>query len=139
MAGKSIVDVRELKKFATKLEKAANGKLKKQFAVWLEAVGMEFLGVVQDEIIRLGVVDTRRLLNSFSRGNGDCVFKMKNNALLLEVGTNVEYAAIVNDGHKLVNSSWWEGYHYFDLSIVTFEKILPASLEKRLQEWLDEF
>ncbi|WP_373325627.1 HK97 gp10 family phage protein [Sporomusa paucivorans] len=139
MAGKSKVDIRELKRFAAKLEKAADGELKRQFAVWLEAVGMEFLGVVQDEIIRLGVVDTRRLLNSFSRGNSDCVFRIRDDVLVLDVGTNVEYAAEVNDGHKLPNGRWWEGYHYFDLSIAIFEKILPASLEKRLQEWLDEF
>ncbi len=139
MAGKSKVDIRELKRFAAKLEKAADGDLKRQFAVWLEAVGMEFLGVVQDEIIRLGVVDTRRLLSSFSRGNSDCVFRIRDDVLVLDVGTNVEYASEVNDGHKLVNGGWWEGYHYFDLSIAIFEKILPASLEKRLQEWLDEF
>lgn len=139
MAGKSKVDIRELKRFAAKLEKAADGELKKQFAVWLEAVGMEFLGVVQDEVIRLGVVDTRRLLNSFSRGSSDCVFKIRDDVLVLDVGTNVEYASEVNDGHKLPSGRWWEGYHYFDLSIAIFEKILPASLEKRLQEWLDEF
>lgn len=139
MAGKSKVDIRELKRFAAKLEKAADGDLKKQFAVWLEAVGMVFLGVVQDEVIRLEVVDTRRLLNSFSRGNSDCVFKIRGDALILNVGTNVIYASYVNDGHKLINGLWWEGYHYFDISIKEFEKLLPASLEKRLQKWLDEF
>lgn len=133
------VDIHGFKEFTDKLKSAVSGDLKKHYDLWLEAAGMEFLGIVQDEIIRLKVVDTRRLLNSFGRGDSDCIFKLSNGGLSLEIGTNVVYAAAVNDGHKLRNGKWWEGYHYFDISLSIFEKILTASLEKKLQEWLDTF
>ncbi|MBP2635552.1 MAG: bacteriophage HK97-gp10, tail-component family protein [Firmicutes bacterium] len=136
MAKNSKVGINELKKFAKRLEDAANRDLKRQYNVWLEAIGMEFLGIVQDQIIRLGVVDTRRLLNSFNRGNGDCVFELNQSNLVLKIGTNIEYAAYVNDGHKLPNDQWWEGYHYFDISITILEKIIAASLERKMVQWL---
>lgn len=133
------VDIKGLDEFLKKLKVASGKELQVNYKLWLEAVGMEFLGIVQDEIIRLKVVDTRRLLNSFSRSGSDCVFRMTNNGLALEIGTNVDYAVYVNDGHKLRGGGWWEGYHYFDISLEIFEKILAVSLEKKLQEWLDTF
>ncbi len=133
------VDIEGLKEFSQKLEEAASSDLIKQYNLWLEAAGMEFLDLVQDEIIRLKVVDTRRLLNSFGRTDSDCIFELTDKGLKLEIGTNVEYATHVNDGHNLKGGGWWEGYHYFDISVKVFEKILAASLEKKLQEWLDEF
>lgn len=164
MAKKNInADLSELKEFVQRLENAANGDLRKQYGVWLEALGMEFLNTVQDEIIRLKVLDTRRLLNSFSRGDSDCVFEMDAEGLKLTIGTNVEYAGWVNDGHfagstkmfyntksgkrfmaRNVKNLWYgqerwiEGYHYFDISISIFEKIMAASLEKKLNEWLKQ-
>lgn len=162
------INIEELKRFSQKLEKAANAELKKQYAIWLEALGLEFLDVVQDEIIRLGVVDTRRLLNSFDKSDSECVFEMNNQGLSLVVGTNVEYAAWSNDGHwlnpkgqekrwvpghwtnkgfqydkssktgMLLKQRWIEGYHYFDISKVVFEKILAVSMEKKVYKWLNE-
>ncbi len=132
------VDIRELKAFAQKLKKAANEDLRKQYNIWLEALGMEFISIVQDEIIRLRVVETRRLLNSFSRGNSDCVFEITDQGMSLMIGTNVEYASWVNDGHQLANGRWWEGYHYFDISIAIFEKIVAASMERKVKKWLEE-
>ena len=133
------VDIEGLKEFSQKLKEAAGGDLIKQYNLWLEAAGMEFLDIVQDEIIRLKVVDTRRLLNSFTRSDSDCVFELNDKGLKLEIGTSVEYSTYVNDGHNLKGGGWWEGYHYFDISLMVFEKILVASMEKKLQEWLDEF
>lgn len=169
MAKKNIkADFSELKGFVQRLNDAANGDLKKQYNIWLEAIGMGFLGIIQDEIIRLEVEDTRRLLNSFSRGNSDCVFEMDSTGLKLTIGTNVEYAGWVNDGHwtnppgvakrwvpgtwqgktfvydknaktgMLLKQHWIEGYHYFDVSITIFEKILTVSLERNLNEWLNQ-
>lgn len=132
------IDIKELKAFAKKLERAANGELKRQYNVWLEALGMEFLDIIQDEIIRLKVVDTRRLLKSFNRNNSDCVFEMTDHGMSLTIGTNVEYASWVNDGHKLANGGWWEGYHYFDISMAIFEKIVAASMERKVVRWLEE-
>ncbi|HWR07103.1 HK97 gp10 family phage protein [Sporomusa sp.] len=157
------VDINGLKEFSQKLKAAADGDLIKQYNLWLEAAGMEFLDIVQDEIIRLKVVDTRRLLNSFTRSDSDCIFKLTGKGLKLEIGTNIEYAQWVNDGHYIGSKKltiktkngrklalrniknwvgkrkWIEGYHYFDISLEVFEKILVTSMEKKLQEWLDEF
>ena len=133
------VDIRGLSAFRRRLKAATNGELHDKYNVWLEAMGMQFLDVVQDEIIRLGVVDTRRLLNSFDKSDSGCVFNITNNGLTLKVGTNVQYAQWVNDGHKLRGHGWWEGYHYFDVSLSVFERIFKASLERKLQEWLNTF
>ena len=85
------------------LQKAASGDLKKEFAVWLEAMGMEFLDLVQDEIIRTETVDTRRLLNSFDRGDGDNVWQLDEGGLKLEIGTSLSYAQLANDGHFTID------------------------------------
>ena len=163
------IDLRGLDEFRKRLRQAASGELKDQFNIWLEAMGMEFLDVIQDNIIRLGVTDTRALLTSFKRGESDCIFEITNNGLTLKVGTNIQYAQIVNDGHwttppgkaerwvpgkwngdkfeydknsktgMLLKRKWVKGYHYFDVSLLTFERIFKASLERNLQEWLDTF
>lgn len=92
-----------LDQFIKQLKSASNGDLQKQFTDWLEAMGMEFLDLVQDEIIRTETVDTRRLLNSFNRGDADNIWSITNGGMRLEVGTNVKYAEYVNDGHFTVD------------------------------------
>lgn len=170
------VNTDELKKFFSRLSAASNGPFKEQVAVWFDAMGMEFLDVIQDEIIRKGVVDTRLLLNSFQKSTKGNVWKISDRGLTLEVGTNVKYAQYVNDGHWTVKSSsrgafntkggvarWvpgvWQGskfvykkgaktgmllkqkfvpgYHYWESAMVIFEKIFQASLDKKLQQWMD--
>lgn len=97
-----------------KLKNAANGGLKEQMALWLEGMGMEFLDIVQDEIIRTGTTDTRRLLNSFNKGTAassiktkesDHIWTITNGGLTLEIGTNVDYASYANDGHFTIDPS----------------------------------
>lgn len=95
--------IKGLDELIKKLEKAANGGLKAQMALWLEAMGMEFLDVVQDEIIGTKTVDTRLLLNSFKRGDSDNVFELKSGGLMLHIGTNINYASYVNDGHFTID------------------------------------
>ncbi|MGE6260873.1 HK97 gp10 family phage protein [Heyndrickxia sporothermodurans] len=97
--------IKGLEELINKLNRAANGGLKEQMALWLEGMGMEFLDVIQDEIIRTNTVDTRLLLNSFKRGDGENVFELKSGGLVLHVGTNVEYASYVNDGHFSIDPS----------------------------------
>ncbi|MCM3239053.1 HK97 gp10 family phage protein [Heyndrickxia oleronia] len=102
-----------------KLKNAANGGLKEQMALWLEAIGMEFLDIVQEEIIRTETVDFRNLLNSFKKGDSENVFELKSGGLALHIGTNLEYASFANDGHFTIDPSknqdrrWvpgrWEG------------------------------
>lgn len=70
---------------------------------------MEFLDLIQDEIIRTETTDTRWLLNSFQRGHSENVWSISNGGLTLEVGTNVNYATYANDGH-MQNSRFVPGY-----------------------------
>lgn len=105
-----------LTEFIASIDKAANGDLEKQLKSWLEAMGMEFLDLIQDEIIRTGSVDTRRLLNSFEKGDRENYWSISDGGLTLDVGTNVDYATYVNDGHFTIDPSkgkdrrWVPGY-----------------------------
>lgn len=167
MAVKAVtVDCSELEDFFKKLDRAGKGDLKKEFKKYIGALGTEFLRVVEDEIIRLEVMDTRLLLNSFHKGTGGNVWIMSNGGLTLEVGTNVEYASYVNDGHwtnkkgqatrwvpgiwngdrfvytpgaktgMLLKQKWVEGRHYFDSAVNIIEQMLPGFMERKIEEWL---
>ncbi len=156
-------EIEGLEAFAKALGDAANGGLQEQYTLWLEAMGMEFLDLIQDEIIRTETVDTRRLLNSFVKGDGDGVWEMHEGGLSLLVGTNLNYAAYANFGHMqdsrwvpghwsgdrfvyepgaktgmMLSAKWVEGSHYWDNAFAIFEKIFEKGLERRLQDWLDE-
>lgn len=98
------VEIEGLEELIAKLEKAAGGEFLKQAALWLEAMGLEFLDVVQDEIIRREIVDLRGLLNSFRKGSGENFWEIQSGSLKikLEVGTRLEYASFINDGYPLV-------------------------------------
>lgn len=155
-----------LEEFLNALDEAANGGLAEQMELWLDAMGMEFLDLIQDEIIgkksAKKTVDTRRLLNSFKRGDSENVFSFTDGGLTLEIGTNVDYASYVNDGHRqhrrwvpgqwdgerfkydpqsntgmMLTERWVEGSYYWDNALAIFEKLFEKSLERRLQEWLD--
>lgn len=158
------VDTSELGAFFDKCIKAGNGELKKEFESFLEGIGMEFLRIIQDEIISKQVVDTRLLLSSFQKGENDNVWELNQGSLTLEVGTNVEYAKFANDGHwqdkRFVPGHWSgdrfvydkneksgmmltakrvEGKHYWESGIEVLEKMIPEFLERKLQEWLDNY
>ncbi|KIL72542.1 hypothetical protein SD78_4127 [Bacillus badius] len=154
--------IRGLKQFMKQVEKAADGELKREFGLWLEGMGMDFLALIQDEIIRTEAVDTRRLLNSFSRGDSESVWSINAGGLTLEVGTNLTYASYANDGHfqkkrfvpgywrgdrfvyepgastgMMLREKWIEGSNYWDNALAIFERIFQRSLERRMQQWLD--
>ena len=139
--------------------------MKEEMTLWLEAVGEDFLRVVQDEIIRRNVVDTRLLLASFERGSDGNVWEISDGGLTLEVGTNVQYAEWVENGHSqqpgrfipgswdgdrfvyepgaktgmVLKASWVNGRHYFESALRIYDKIFQASAEAKLQEWLDKY
>lgn len=114
------IDVAEFKAFFGSVEKAAKGDFRKEFELFLEGLGNEFLRILQDEIIRRQVLDSRQLLASFEKGGDGNVWELTDGGLTLEVGTNVDYASYVNDGHwtntKGVERRWvpgyWEGDHF---------------------------
>ena len=163
------VDVSQLQEFADKLTAAGAGDLRKEFEKWLDGIGMEFLRIVSEEIIHRKVVDTRLLLNSFTKGNAGNVWTASEGGLTLEVGTNVEYAQWVNDGHKLnppgvdkrwvpgywngdrfvyqpgaktgmlLKQQWVEGKHYWEAAVRIIERMLPTLIEAKLNQWLSKY
>lgn len=153
--------------FMKRMEKASSG-LKREVSDWLEASGMQFLEEVQRMIISMGVVDTRRLLNSFDKGADGNVWRKSFDGLTLTIGTNVEYARYVNDGHWTDRKGrpsrfvpgYWSGDKfryvpgaktgmvlklqfvaprpYFDNAKKTFQAIFQRSFDSKLQKWVDK-
>lgn len=162
-------DISEFERYFDLVEQASKGLFKKEIAKWFEASGFEFLRIVQDEIIRREVVDTRLLLNSFEKGARENTWKVSDGGLTLEVGTNIKYAQYVNDGHwtnkrgvstrfvpgewrgdkfvyingantgMVLKQKWIEGAHYWESAIRVFERVFEASIEIKMQEWGDKY
>ena len=162
-------EAEELKDFFAKCQKAGNGDFKKQLALYLDSIGAEFLRILEDEIIRLKVIDTRLLLNSFQILEGKDALSITEGGLTLEIGTNVEYAAFVNDGHytckkgekmrfvpgvwngdkfeyqpgaktgMMLKQKWVKGRHYWENALRIIDRMMPELLEKKLQKWLDNY
>lgn len=156
-------------KFFDALEAAARGGFRKELELFLEGLGNEFLRIVEDEIIRRKVLDTRLLLASFHKGDGNNLWELTEGNLTLEVGSTLEYAGYVNDGHwtnpkgvdrRFVPGYWQgdrfiydptaeggtvlkqhfvDGKPYFDSALRILDKMLPEFLDKKLQEWLDNY
>ena len=163
------IDMSEFRKFFQMLGKAAKGDFRKELELFLEGLGNEFLRILQDEIIRRQVMDSRLLLASFEKGNDGNVWRLQEGGLILEVGTNLDYAGYVNDGHwtntkgverrwvpgywqgdrfiydpaadsgMMLKQHWVEGKHYWDSALRILEQIYPDLLERKLQEWLDSY
>lgn len=163
------IDVSELQNFFARVERAAKGDFRKELELFLEGLGNEFLRVIQDEIERRKVMDSRLLLASFEKDAEGNIWKLEENGLTLEIGTNVEYAKYVNDGHwknpkgveqrfvpgywegdrfiydpssksgMVLKQDWVPGKPYFDSALRILDKMYPSLLEKKLQEWLDTY
>lgn len=163
------LDMSQFKEFFGSVEAAAKGDFRKEFELFLEGIGNEFLRLLQDEIIRRQVLDTRQLLASFEKGGSGNVWSIEEGGLTLEVGTNLEYAAYVNDGHwtntkgvdrrwvpgywegdrfiydpaaesgMLLKQHWVEGKHYWESALRILDRIYPDILETKLQQWLDSY
>lgn len=103
-------DFKEFKDFFQRVGEAARGGFREELESFLESIGEQFLQIVQDEIIRREVTDSRLLLNSFSRGKEGNVWTISEGGMVLEVGTNVEYAAYVNNGHWTIDPT--KGKHF---------------------------
>lgn len=64
-------DTVELENFVKRLGTAAQGDFKRALNKFLEGLGIEFLRILQDEIVRRNVLDYRLLLHSFQKGDGE--------------------------------------------------------------------
>ena len=114
-------------------------------------------------------MDTRLLLISFNKGGDGNLWEMSEGGLTLEIGTNVKYAAYVNDGHwtnpqgvetrfvpgvwqgdrfiyqpgaktgMVLRQRWVEGKHYWESAVRIFEKMFPNVIEVKIQQWLDKY
>ncbi len=163
------IDLSELRDFFARAERAAKGDFKKELELFLEGIGEEFLRIIQDEIVRRKVMDSRLLLASFEKDTEGNVWRLEENGLTLEVGSGVEYARYVNDGHwknpkgveqrfvpgywegdrfiydpsaktgMVLKQDWVPGKPYFDSALRILDKMYPNLLEKKLQEWLDNY
>ena len=163
------IDFDELNSFIDKINSAAQGGFAKASKLFLEGIGNEFLRILEDEIIRRKVMDTRLLLNSFHKGDDSNVCKMSQGGMSLEVGTNVEYAKFVNGGHwtnkkgekgrfvpgewkgdrfvyikghnsgMYLKQQWVEGAHYWEASLEILEKMFPDLVKAMYVEWLENY
>ena len=158
-------NLNDMKAFFQRLERAAKGDFREQLEKWIQALGASFLEIVEQQIIEQKSMDTRLLLNSFHQGAGDGVWALSDGGLTLEVGTNVEYAKWVNDGHTqqpgrfipghwsgdrftyvpgaktgmVLKEKWVPGSHYWDRAFRIFEIMFPVEAEAKLQQWLDDY
>ena len=164
-----MLEADEMKEFFEKCRRAGNGVFKRELSLFLEGISLEFLRIIEDEIIRLKVMDTRLLLNSFHKGEDENVWRLSDSGLTLEVGTNVEYASYVNDGHwtckkgekmrfvpgywsgtrfiydssaksgMMLKQNWVKGAHYWESGLRILDKMLPGLIEAKLQQWINSY
>lgn len=110
-----MIDASQLEAFARKVE-AASADLKPYMGKTLQEVGEEFLTIVQEAIEGAGNVDTGKLLSSFTKGGSGNVWNLDLGGLTLEIGSTLDYAKYVNDGHRQQPGrfvpGYWEGNHF---------------------------
>ena len=163
------IDMSEFKKFLGSVERAAKGDFRKELEIFLDGLGNEFLKILQDEVIEKKIIDNRELLSSFQKGKQENIWRIEEGGLVLEVGTSVNYAGFVNDGHWtnpkgvekrfvpgywegdrfkhdssaksgiMLKQHWIEGKHYWESALRILDRNYPRFLEERLQEWLDQY
>ncbi|KAB3536384.1 HK97 gp10 family phage protein [Bacillus safensis] len=155
-----------LDRLISQLQTAGDGGLKSEYQDWLEDMGLQFLDIIQDELIKENAVDTGRLLRSFTQGDKENHFLISKGGLTLEVGTQLEYASYVNDGHAtsssgerrwvpgrwtgsrfeydpnastgmMLASQWIDGNGYWDHAVMLYEQMFEQSLDRKLQSWFD--
>lgn len=97
-------DFSEYRTFFEKMG-AASKDFHKELEQWLDAMGVEFLNEVREQIISRNVKRTTLLLHSFEKGGAGNVWEADLGALQLEVGTSIEYALWANNGHRTFDPS----------------------------------
>lgn len=157
------------KDFFDKLKRAGEGQLEKEIPIWLDALGIELIDLIQKEVISLQVVDTRKLLQSFAKGSEGNVWRYSDGGLTLEVGTALHYARYVNNGHWLnpkgVSERFvpgeWNGDRfvyipgaktgmvlkqkyvdprpYWDNAMGAFKEIFPQYVNAKFRQWISKY
>ncbi|MDN0191063.1 MULTISPECIES: HK97 gp10 family phage protein [unclassified Bacillus (in: firmicutes)] len=153
-----------LKQLNAALIEAASGGFSRQATRWLEECGQDFLEIVQSELISTQTVNTEKLFRSFERGTKDNLWIAQSGGLSLEVGTQLDYASFLNDGHwtskqdvrwvpgrfqdsqfiydpaastgMALKRKWIPGTGYWDHALLLYEQLFEKSLESKLRQWL---
>lgn len=100
------IDMSEFKSFFQRMEKAAQGDFRRDLQTFLEGLGEEFLRIVQDEFInRNRNTGYGQLVSSFTRDGMNNIWRYEDDSLTLEIGSSLEYASYVNDGHRTFDPS----------------------------------
>lgn len=159
-----MIDASELDSFARGIE-AAMADLKPYVGQVLEEAGEEFLNIVQSAIEGAGNVDKGKLLASFTKGGSGNIWELNLGGLTLTIGTNVEYAQWVNDGHRqtpgrfvpgfwegghfryspgaksgmVLKASFVAGSHFFDKSVQVLERMFPQMADKAFQQFFQRY
>lgn len=159
-----MIDVSQLERFARSCEAAA-ADLKPYAGEVLEDAGEEFLDIVQSAIQSAGNVDKGKLLASFTKGGAGNIWELNTGGLTLTIGTNVEYAKWVNDGHRQQPGrfipGFWEGNHFryspgaksgmvlkasfvtgsrfFDKSVQVLERMFPERAENAFRQFFRRY
>lgn len=119
-------DVAHMRQFFERMEQAAKGDFRRELVVWLDGMGNDFLEIVVDRIIEQRHVVTANMVNSFHKGGSDNVWNFSSGDMTLEVGTNVEYAKFVNDGHWTIDPS---KTNHFTLANGQLARFVPGHWE----------
>lgn len=159
-----MIDVSQLESFARSCEAAA-ADLKPYAGEILEDAGEEFLNIVQSAIQSAGNVDKGKLLASFTKGGAGNIWELNTGGLTLTIGTNVEYAKWVNDGHRqqpgrfipgfwegnhfryspgaksgmVLKASFVAGSHFFDKSVQVLERMFPEMAENAFRQFFRRY
>ena len=159
-----MIDASELDAFARGIE-AAMADLKPYAGKVLEEAGEEFLNIVQGAIESAGNVDKGKLLASFTKGGSGNIWELNLGGLTLTIGTNVEYAQWVNDGHRqspgrfipgfwegghfryspraksgmVLKASFVAGSHFFDKSVQVLERMFPQMADKAFEQFFQRY
>lgn len=109
------MDMGDLRAFFRRMEQAAGGDFRKEFETFLEGMGEEFLRLAQDEFIRRhrnkGDGQTASALwSSFQREGEGNVWRYTDDNMTIEVGTELDYAAYANYGHRTLDPA--KGKHF---------------------------
>lgn len=154
-----MIDTSQLNDWIRKVE-AVQRDLKPTAEDALEEIGEKFLDLVCTEIRAAENVDTRLLLSSFHRGSANNIFELDGGSMKVTVGSAVDYAAYVNDGHAqqpgrfipgvfdgngtfryekgakggmVLKASYVYGSHYFDKAVFRMD----GYTSKIAEEWFD--
>lgn len=108
-------------------------------AVWIEEIGIKALQAVRKEILARNLVDTRNMLNSFMKGNGNNIWELQKGAgsVSLEVGSVVDYALYLEMGYVTKNGIPVYPKPYFTTAMRAIEIMIDKQLANKFGKWFD--